>query len=64
MPRKWRLCGGSLASPWRGANGRGGVNIKPMNKTRIVELRQEQRVRCGPRPRCYKTARMAAAYAR
>jgi transcriptional regulator with XRE-family HTH domain len=41
VARKWRLCGGPLASPWRGDKGGGRASMKPMNKTRIVELRQE-----------------------
>lgn len=37
----WRPSGGSLAASWRGAEEAGGASMRPMNTTRIIDLRQE-----------------------
>ena len=38
---RWRLIGGSLAASWRGVEEAGGSSMRPMNTTRIIDLRQE-----------------------
>ena len=44
---RWRLIGGSLAASWRGVEEAGGSSMRPINTTRIIDLRQAVRLDPG-----------------